>query len=98
MPCFGRDTIKPEMTEKIASILKTVKDPESGLSVEKLGVIRRVRYNEEKKEMYIFTDFVSHLPGCLTCAGIARAVISTILRDLKEEFQREFPDLVIEFV
>mgnify|MGYP000667708855 CR=1 FL=1 len=88
----------PDMTEKIASILKRVKDPESGLSVEELGVIRRVRYNEEKEEMYIFADFVSHLPGCLTCVGIARAIISTILRDLKEEFQKEFPTLVIEFV
>ncbi len=67
------------MTEKIASILERVKDPESGLSVEEVGVVKRVRYNEEKKEMYIFTDFVSHLPGCLTCVGIAMAVMSTIV-------------------
>ncbi len=86
------------MTEKIASILERVKDPESGLSVEEVGVVKRVRYNEEKKEMYIFTDFVSHLPGCLTCVGIAMAVMSTIVRNLNEEFQKEFPNLTIQFV
>jgi len=86
------------MTEKIASILERVKDPESGLSVEEVGVVKRVRYNEEKKEMYIVTDFVSHLPGCLTCVGIAMAVMSTIVRNLNEEFQKEFPNLTIQFV
>lgn len=90
--------MNPEMTEKIASILERVKDPESGLSVEEVGVVKRVRYNEEKKEMYIFTDFVSHLPGCLTCVGIAMAVMSTIVRNLNEEFQKEFPNLTIQFV
>ena len=88
----------PEMAEKIASVLKRVKDPESGLSVEAVGCITRVRYNEEKGELYIFTDFVSHLPGCLTCVGIARALISTIMRDLREEFRKEFPHLAIIFV
>lgn len=90
--------MNPEMTEKIASILERVKDPESGLSVEEVGVVKRVRYNEEKKEMYIVTDFVSHLPGCLTCVGIAMAVMSTIVRNLNEEFQKEFPNLTIQFV
>jgi len=90
--------VDPEMAEKIASVLKRVKDPESGLSVEAVGCVTRVRYNEEKGELYIFTDFVSHLPGCLTCVGIARALISTIMRDLREEFRKEFPHLAIKFV
>jgi metal-sulfur cluster biosynthetic enzyme len=90
--------IDPEMAEKIDSILERVKDPESGLSVARLGLVEKVRYNEEKKEMYIFTDFLSHRPGCLTCVGIAMAIMSTIRTDLEEEFKKEFPNLVIEFV
>jgi metal-sulfur cluster biosynthetic enzyme len=90
--------IDPEMAEKIDSILERVKDPESGLSVARLGLVEKVRYNEEKKEMYIFTDFLSHRPKCLTCAGIAMAIMSTIRTDLEEEFKKEFPHLVIEFV
>ncbi len=47
----------PEMTAAIDSILDRVKDPESEISIARLGLVKRVRYNEEKKEMYIFTDF-----------------------------------------
>lgn len=86
------------MTEKIDSILERVKDPESGLSVARLGLVQKVRYNEEKEEMYIFTDFLSHRPGCLTCQGIAMAVMSTILKNLEKEFKKEFPELSFEFV
>ena len=86
------------MIRKIDSVLDRVKDPESNLPVARLGVVKRVRYNEEKNALYIFTDFYSHLPKCVTCAAIASTIASTITRDLKAEFQTEFPDLSIEFV
>ncbi|MCJ7830468.1 MAG: iron-sulfur cluster assembly protein [Desulfobacterales bacterium] len=88
----------PEMAAKIASILQQVKDPESGLAIDRLGLVERVRYNAPKGEMYIFTDFLSHRPGCPACAGIAMAVMASIQRDLAEAFRKEFPDLVIAFV
>ncbi len=88
----------PEMTQKIDAILGRVKDPESGLSLDRLGVVTRVRYNEEKREMYLFTDFMDHLPTCNTCRGIAVAIMSSLMRDLKEEFEKELPDITTEFV
>ncbi len=88
----------PEMTQKIDAILKRIKDPESGLSLDRLRVINRVRYNEEKQKMYIFTDFQSHITSCNTCRGIAMAIMSSIMKRLKEEFDNEFPDISIEFV
>ncbi|MBN2398346.1 MAG: hypothetical protein JXI32_08190 [Deltaproteobacteria bacterium] len=87
-----------EMTRKIDTILARVKDPESGLSLDRLGVVTRARYNEAKREMYIFTDFTDHLPSCFTCRGIAMAIMSSLMRDLKNEFEKEFPDITIEFV
>ena len=90
--------MNPEMTRKIDAILARIKDPESGLPLDRLGVVTRVRYNEEKQEMYLFTDFMSHLPSCNTCRGIAGAIISTLMRNLKEEFEKEFPEITIEFV
>lgn len=92
------EKINPEMARKIQSVLERVKDPESNLSVEKLGLVERVRYNEDKKDLYVFTDFLSHRPGCLTCHGIAMAIIDGIQKNLHEEFQKEFPDLNVEFV
>jgi len=88
----------PEMTQKIGAILGRIKDPESGLSLDRLGIVTRVRYNEEKREMYLFTDFLGHLPSCNTCRGIAVAIMSSLMRSLKEEFENEFPDITIEFI
>jgi len=86
------------MVRKIDAVLDRVKDPESDLPVVQLGVIKRVRYNEELKKLYVFTDFYSHMPKCVTCAAIAKTLASSIVRDLTKEFQTEFPDLSIEFV
>lgn len=81
------------MKRRIDQVLDRVKDPESGYSVADLGLIQRLRYNDEKKELYIFADFLSHQPGCMTCVGIASVVIDGIRRRLVEEFSREFPEL-----
>ena len=78
---------------KIDGVLDRVKDPESGYSVADLGLVHRLRYNHEKRELYIFADFVSHQPGCMACVGIASVVIDGIRRRLIEEFQTEFPNL-----
>ncbi len=90
--------MNPEMIRKIDAILARIKDPESGLSLDRLGVVTRVRYNEMKREMYLFTDFTDHFPGCFTCRAIALAITSSLMRDLKREFEKEFPDISIEFV
>lgn len=81
------------MKRRIDQVLDRVKDPESGYSVAELGLIERLRYNQEKQELYIFADFLSHQPGCMTCVGIASVVIDGIRRRLVEEFSREFPEL-----
>lgn len=86
------------MKDKIDSVLERVTDPESGLSVAQLGLVKKVRYSEDRNLLYIFTDFVSRQPGCLTCAGIAMAISASILKNLEAEFQKEFPDLTIAFV
>ena len=86
------------MRLKVDAVLERVKDPESGLSVARLGLVERVRYNPEKQELYVFTDFLSHQPSCMACVGIAAVVIAGIRRSLIEEFTAEFPDLAVELV
>jgi metal-sulfur cluster biosynthetic enzyme len=87
-----------EMKRTIDSVLDRVKDPESGYSVSELGVVTRLRYNEEKKELYVFTDFASHQPGCFTCVGIAAMIQNSIQRWLTEEFAKELPGVKVVFV
>lgn len=88
----------PEMARKMEEVLARVKDPESGLSVSRLGVVERFRYNKEKGELYVFTDFASHQPACMTCVGIASVVINGIRRDLQKELEAEFPDLKVQLL
>ena len=94
-----RKDMTPEMTKKIDSVLERVKDPESNLSIAQLGVVKKLRYTEEERALYIFTDLHSHMPKCVTCAAIVNTIIaSTIIRNLTAELQKEFPTLTIEFV
>jgi len=86
------------MIKKIDAVLDRVKDPESGLSVSRLGVVERVRYNESSKKLYIFGDFERHMPRCSACSAIAGLIVDRIARDLAVEFHAEFPDLDVEFV
>lgn len=88
----------PEMAKTIESVLDRVKDPESGYSLAQLGIVERVRYNEEKKALYVFTDFLSHQPSCMACVGIASVVINGIRRNLEEELRAAFPELEVELV
>jgi hypothetical protein len=90
--------MNPEMVQKINDVLERIRDPESGLPVARLGLVKRFRYSEKEKILYIFTDAYRHLPHCITCAAIARVIMQTIIRDLTAALQKEFPDLSIEFV
>jgi len=90
--------VNPEMIKKIDAVLDRVKDPESDLPVSRLGVVKRVRFSEVHKKLYVFTDFQSHMPDCRACVLVAKLVADTIIRNLTVEFNLEFPDLEIEFV
>jgi len=90
--------VNPEMIKKIDAVLDRVKDPESDLPVSRLGVVKRVRYSEAQKKLFVFTNFQSHMPDCRTCVFIAKLVADNIIRNLTVEFHLEFPDLEIEFV
>jgi len=90
--------VEPEMMRKIDAVLDRVKDPESDLPVSRLGVVKRVRFSEAQKKLYVFTDFQSHMPDCRACVLVAKLLADTIIRDLTVEFHLEFPELDIEFV
>jgi len=62
----------PEMAEKIASVLNRVKDPESGLSVEAVGCVTRVRYNEEKGNFTYSPILSATFPAALPVLALPR--------------------------
>ncbi len=88
----------PEIQEKIDGILKRVRDPESGLPILELDLVRRVRVSDEHRMVYLDVPFDEHTPGCLACAGIAMTLVMGIRRELKAAFQEDFPGYEVEFI
>jgi Iron-sulfur cluster assembly protein len=87
----------PEMKQKIDAVLDRVKDPETGLSVAQMGLVERLRYSESNKKLLVILRAVNRrVPKC--CAIIQGLLLSSVLNDITEEFQKEFPELAIEIV
>ncbi len=89
---------KKTIAKKFDAIMEEVKDPESELSISRLGLVKKFRYSEEHKLIYVFTDFFSHRPACYTCVGISMAIESTIIRELRKKLEEEFPDMEIKIL
>ena len=84
--------------EKFDTVLDNVKDPESERPISDLGVVKKFRYSEEGSTIYVFTDYNSHRPACMTCVGISMAIENSVNRAIEEELHKFFPDFNIEFV
>lgn len=91
------ENMDSEMSRKIDAVLERVKEPESGLSIAQLGLVERLRYSEKAKKLLVFTSFIkpNHKYCCTVIQGL---LISGTLKQLTAEFQKEFPDLAVEFV
>ena len=91
------ESMNSEMSRKIDAVLERVKEPESGLSIAQLGLVERLRYSEKAKKLFVFTRFIkpNHKYCCTVIQGL---LISGTLKQLTKEFQKEFPDLSVEFV
>lgn len=85
------------MKQKIQKVLDRVKDPVSGLPVVELDLIRKVRHVEEENELRIFTNFPDGQKKCFNCVGIQTIMVDGIVRQLREAFEAEFPEMTIGF-
>lgn len=88
----------PAVQARIDAILQRVRDPESDLPLADLGLVRRVRFLDDDKLIYLDVPFDEHAPNCLTCAGIAMTLVMGIRRELTTAFESEFPGYRVEFI
>ena len=84
------------MTQKIDAVLDRVKEPESGLSISQLGLVKKLRHNKNRKKLTVYIDTIGPAKGC--CAIMSAMLLSTTLENLAREFESEFPDLTVEFI
>ena len=84
------------MIDTIDTVLDTVKDPESGLSVAQIDLIEKVRYVESSQKLYIVKRSMRPAKQC--CKITANLLLSSTLKDLQTAFEKAFPQLTIEIV
>jgi len=72
--------------KEIVEILRSVKDPESELSVFDLGLVKSVDYSEKNKTLIVKCDFLRRNPSCAGCLPIAWLVQKRITDELSEKF------------
>jgi metal-sulfur cluster biosynthetic enzyme len=84
------------MIYKIERVLDRVVEKESNLPVSHLGLVERVRYNEKQNKLYVFTKAVHSTHGCCTLLSLVQQ--SDTLRQLEEQFKKEFPEHWIQIV
>jgi metal-sulfur cluster biosynthetic enzyme len=83
----------PEMIRRIDGVLKAVRDPESGLSVAQIGLVKRLRYSESAKTLLVYSNPLGKTHGC--CTLIALTLLEDVQRRLLEALSREFPALTV---
>jgi len=84
------------MKKKLQSVLERVKEPETNLAISELGLVERFRYHPEQKKLSVFLNPLR--PGKVCCSVISSLLLSSTLKDLINELQKEFPDLYVEQV
>ncbi len=89
-------TLEKDMIKKIDSVLERVKEPESNCSVGEMGMIKKFRYNKNKRALYIYANTYGSKKAC--CYIITKLIESDVMTRIQKELQKEFPDLSVKFV
>lgn len=87
-----------EMKRKIDSVLERVKEPETFRSVSELGLVGKVSYSDAKKKLLVVLDIEEPRHPCFVCGVVTATIRRSLMRDLKTEFEKEFPALTVEVV
>jgi metal-sulfur cluster biosynthetic enzyme len=75
-----------EMKRKIDSVLDRVKEPESGLSIAQIGLVKKLRYNPTRRRLYIFNNQLR--PNRKQCCTVIQGLLlNSTLEALKNEFR-----------
>lgn len=84
------------MKKSLQAVLDRVKDPEAGMSVTELALVKKIRYDQEHKKLLVFFNFIRPGPAC--CFLLSRMVLSAVKKELQTELERAFPQLTVEYL
>lgn len=85
--------------ELFDSVLDTVKESQSELSIAELGLVKKMRYYEADKTIAVYMNYPGYNPGeCPACSVATGLMKNSIERDLKDALLEKFPGWTIEFI
>ena len=93
LPTWDAEQNNPELTSKLRAALRQVRDPEIGMDIIQLGLVRNVKMDgsETVIEMILTTPYCPYGPAIMESARIkAREVLDT---EVKIEFGEEMWDM-----
>lgn len=85
-----------KMKQKIDAVLDRVTEPESGLSISRIGLVEKFRYVPAKKRLYVFRNPIGPSKGC--CTILSNLLLDTTQGRLVRALEAAFPDLTIQIV
>ncbi len=89
--------MQKEMTDKIDAILLAVKEPETGLSMTDLQLVKLVSWSEKEQKFLLTMDIANPRSACLVCGVVNEHLREGIQRRLAEAFSEAFPGTTVEF-
>ena len=90
------EKIDEAMKQKIDSVLASVKEPETGLSVGEIGLVQKFTYVRSKKILYVYRNPIMPTKGC--CTIMANMLLADTQKNLMDALQVSFPELSIKMV
>lgn len=83
------------MRQKLQAVLERVKEPETNLSIDRLGLVERIRHHPVRNRLFVFLNPLRPAPAC--CTIMSGLLLDSTKRSLKEELCKEFPGITVEF-
>ncbi|MDX9898914.1 MAG: hypothetical protein RBT62_08340 [Spirochaetia bacterium] len=84
-----------DIREKFDTILETVKEPQSELSLAELALVSKISYFDKDKTIIAFMNF-SKNKECPACFAVNDLIKQTVTRDLRDALIDAFPGWSIE--
>jgi metal-sulfur cluster biosynthetic enzyme len=88
--------MNPTMIRRIDGVLDRVREKESQLTIAQLGLVERVRYDDTRNTLLVFTRAMHRTHGCCTLLALVQQ--SDTLESLEAAFRAEFPEHWIRLV
>lgn len=86
-----------DVTEIFDTILDSVKEPQSELSLAELALVSKISYFEKDKTIVAFMNFAKpNAHECPACFAVNDLIKQSITRDLRNALEEAFPGWSIE--